>query len=227
MTRAVSPGSMCARPSLFRALAWLGAALAAPGLATADVIDQSYLPSTGQGYNLSASLNLPLGQEFTPTLTSLNFVDLDIGDASFPPGSGANFQVDIRAGSVTGTLLGSATASDAAGTNFAGTLGILTRFTFASPVALTPGQVYVIDAFQIAPLLSSNANFLLYGGPLSASTYPGGRAIVAGSPVAAFDFAFREGQTAVPEPSSLALAAIGLGGAGAVAFRRRRAAAAG
>jgi hypothetical protein len=210
--------------------ACLAVTLAASGTAAADLIDQSYLPTTGQGFNLEASENLPLGQEFQPTLGSLNFVDLWIGDAGTNASIGANVQVNIRAGTITGAILGTSTAHVPDNLNLGGGTA-LTRFLFASPVTLTPGSTYVIDASQIAPIVitppaDNNINFLWYGGPLNASTYPNGRAIVSGTPQPNFDFGFQEGLTsaAVPEPSFLALAAFGAGVVGLTARLRRRAA---
>lgn len=219
------------RAALARSLARLGLALALALAASAttrgDIIDQAYTPNpaSGQGFNVGSAINQPLGQSFTPTLTSLNFADLRIGDASSPPGTAAQVEVEIRQGSITGTVLGTATTTIPAGTNPAGTLPTLTRFLFSGPIALTPGSTYVIEAFQIPPMTGSNANFLWYGGPLTASTYPGGTAIVGGVAQPAFDFAFQEG-VAVPEPSSLVLATLGAAGFGLVARRglRRRSA---
>jgi hypothetical protein len=54
----------------------------------------------------SASENLRIAQEFTPTFNSLNFVDLYIGDAGGDIGPGASFKVVIHSGSITGTVLG-------------------------------------------------------------------------------------------------------------------------
>lgn len=191
--------------------------------ARADVVDQSYIPVTGQGFNTGSSSNRPLGQEFTPTLGSLDFVDLYIGDAGSDAGPGATFLLNIRAGSILGAILGTSNSVFVADNTNLGVGSyanfIVTRFTFASPVALTPGATGVIEIVQQSP----PANFAAYGGPLSASTYAGGRAIVGGLPQANFDFAFREGLTtaAIPEPSPLALAAVLASAGGACVVRRR------
>jgi hypothetical protein len=204
-------------------VALLGSAL---GSARGDVIDQSYLPTTGQGFNVSASVNLPLGQEFTPTLSSLNFVDMFIGDAGSDVGPGASFRVLIHSSTITGTVLGTSnTVGVADNTNLGvGNYAnfIVTRFTFASSVFLTPGQLAVIEVQQQGTIVPGNSNFLAYGGPLNSSTYAGGRGIVNGAAQANFDFAFREGVlTAVPEPTSIVLCGLGLAGVGLVGWRRR------
>jgi hypothetical protein len=183
-----------------------------------DIIDQSYIPVTGQGFNTSFSGNLPIGQEFTPALSSLNFVDLFIGDAGSDIGPGASFQVVIHSGTIGGSVLGTSTTSFVAdNTNLGVGLYanfIITRFAFSAPVTLVPGSLDVIEFKQLAPILTGNFNFLAYGGPLNGSTYAGGKGIVNGSEMAGFDFAFREGITStVPEPSTAIVAMLG-----AVAF---------
>jgi hypothetical protein len=116
----------------------LGSALAFALVLTATapargslVVDQSYLPfqSAGEAYNLSYSGNLPLGQQFVPTLNSLSFVNLWIEDAGTNAGDPATIQVNIRSSSITGTLLGSSTAVVPAGTNTGGG-NTLTGFSF-------------------------------------------------------------------------------------------------
>jgi len=74
-----------------------------------------------------------LGQEFKPTLDSLNFVDLF--HVSSPVRATANFMVNIHEGAITGTLLGGSSLL---------TLGpelAPARFSFSDPVALIPGQL--------------------------------------------------------------------------------------
>jgi hypothetical protein len=197
--------------------------------ALGDMIDQSYVPVTGQEFNTSSSGNLPLGQEFTPTFKSVDFVNLFLQDAGSDIGPGTSFKVNIRSGSITGTILGT---SDTVSVPDNLNLGIglyadftVTKFDFASPVALTPGQVYVIDIVQLPPIVTGNFNFAAGGGGLNNSTYAGGRGIVNGSPLANYDFAFQEGLRSVPEPGSLALCSLGLGlaAAGCRASRRRAA----
>jgi hypothetical protein len=201
------------------------------GPTRAETIDQEYLPVTGQGYNTGVSSNLPIGQEFTPTLDALDFVDLFIGDAGSDAGPGASFEVNIRGGSIGGTILGTSNVAFVAdGTNTGVGLYadfVVTRFTFDAPVALTPGLVAVIEVVQLGPIMPSNGNFIVYGGPLSGSTYAGGRAIIDGAAVSGFDFAFREGINAavIPEPSTLALCGpvVLMGLAGWRSIRRRAA----
>jgi len=158
---------------------------------------------------------------------SVSFVDLLIDDAA-TGGSGnpANVQVNIRAGSITGTILGSSTATVPPGTNTGGGTK-LTDFSFATPIALTPGSTYVIETFQTAPIIitppsQSNINYLWCGGPIGSSTYPNGDAYISGKLQTGFDFAFQEGINSVPEPTSLVLVALGVGGVLLSAGLRRR-----
>ncbi len=197
--------------------------------ARADIIDQSYVPVTGEEFNTSDSGNLPLGQSFTPTLGSVDFVKLYLQDAGSDVGPGTSFEITIRAGTIGGTILG---ASNVVSVPDNLNLGIglyadftTTRFDFAASVALTPGQLYVIDVIQLPPIVTGNLNFGAGGGPLNNSTYAGGTAIVNGVALPNFDFAFQEGVVnAVPEPASIAQCVLGFAGLGLGLVARRRAA---
>src|SRR4029077_2694294 len=102
---------------------------------TGVTTDQACSAAPWQNYNTSYSGNLPLGQEFKPSLSSLSFVDLVIADAGSDIGPGANFLVKIHAGTITGAVLGtSATVFVADNTNITGTSNY-THFTFSSPIA--------------------------------------------------------------------------------------------
>jgi hypothetical protein len=196
-----------------------------------DTIDQSYIPITGEGFNTSASSNLPIGQEFTPTLNSLSFVNLYIGDAGSDIGPGASFEVIIHSGSITGTVLGTSdTVFIPDNTNLGVGLYadfIVTKFTFAAPVSLVPNSLDVIEFVQLPPIVTGNDNFIAYGGPLPGSTYPGGQGVVNGAPETGYDFAFSEGVlgSAVPEPSTFVLGVIGAAGVVGGLLRRKRTAA--
>jgi FIMAH domain-containing protein len=171
------------RPAL--ALAALASLCLAALPAPAQTVDQQQ--TDGGGFGSSILYAGPLGQEFTPTLDALNFVDLLIADAELD-GAGATISVNIREDSITGTLLGSSlpvSLPDGFGVSEISP-GAEVRFVFATPVALTPGNRYVIEITQ-----SAGGNFFARGS--YPDPYSGGRAIFQGLPAALDDFFFREG----------------------------------
>src|SRR5262249_2948251 len=161
--------------------------------------DQSNTPSPYQTYSTSYGPGLPIGQEFKPAFSSLDFVDLFIEDHGSDTGPGANFTVNIRANTITGTVLGSASAFVADNTNLGGG-NTYTHFSFSSSVALTPGATYIIDVVQNGPIVTGNSVFSLDGdNPNGTDLYTAGRAIIGGAPVTNnFDFNFREGTSSTP-----------------------------
>jgi hypothetical protein len=195
-----------------------------------QVIDQSYLPfHPSSGFDEVYSLtplgpvsNLPLGQQFVPTLTSMNFLDLWIEDAASDDPATATIQVNIRATSISGTILGTATAVAPAEINLSGGT-TLTEFDFSSPISLTRGATYVIQAAEINAT-TENRSFGWVGGPLGNSTYAPGEAYINGTLQPTFDFAFEEGTQSVPAPSSWLMAAMAVIASAGCVLKRRRAA---
>jgi hypothetical protein len=149
----------------------------------------------------------PLGQSFTPSLSTVGFVRLRLADGSFD-GLGATVHVNLLENSITGNILaasGSFSMPDGFGIGF----NRYVDFFFASPISVTPGVSYF---FQ--PVVDS-------GGPWSVGAhngfgYSGGTAFVQGQPAGSDDLWFREG-IVVPEPGTWALLLLGLG---ALAWRR-------
>lgn len=182
------------------------------------IIDQEQ--DLSGGFGSSITFFAPIGQEFTPTLGALSFVDLffeDVGGSS-----GVEVVVNIRELSITGTILGTSTLRSLPD-GFDGEA----RFLFASDVPLTPGVLHVIEVEHVL-----GDSFHLRGaGPISnPNPYSGGSFIGLGTPNAQLDAFFRTGLdvsvTAVPEPSTLTMAACGgLIGFGAWLRTRRRASA--
>src|SRR5262249_27751219 len=145
----------------------------------------------------------PLGQSFTPGLTAVGFIRLDLFDAVNNNGKGAIVYVNMRADSINGTILGSSipvSLPDGFGVNGGG----FTDFLFPIPVAVTPGTTYY---FELAAQSGSDVwgvrRFLL------GTDYPGGTEYLSGLP-GIDDLWFREGIVA-PEPSSAALLLLGGG----------------
>jgi hypothetical protein len=187
-------------------------AVASVGSLRADlIIDQQYTARPNLGTNQSVSFFQPFGQSFTPSLASLNIVQLHLSEAVPGPDlDGGTFAVRIReGGNATGAVLGTSTAemlpygfgtsADDFGYGFPFG-GSLVQFDFATPMALDPGALYSIELVDL-----SQAQFLVYG--TQPGGYPGGTAIT-GFPFPPVDFFFREGINTVPEPGTLGLFGI-------------------
>jgi hypothetical protein len=124
-------------------------------------------------------------------------MSLALGDTTFNS-LGATVYVNLRADSISGSILGSTDPVFMAD-GFVG----YPNFIFSSPVTVTPGTVYY---FQ--PVVQSGD---LWGiTAYNAYNYSGGTAYSQGAAVPAFDLWFREG-IVVPEPSGAFLVLVGIG----------------
>lgn len=139
----------------------------------------------------------PLGQSFTPSLSGIGFVQLKLYDNNPANGLGAALYVNLRAGSITGSLLG---VTDVVGlTNgFAGVV----NFIFANQADLTPGTTYYLE-----PVVQSGDQWKI---DVNEYNYPGGTTISQGSAIPGSDLWFREG-IIVPEPSVVSLFSLAAG----------------
>ena len=153
------------------------------------------IPAFGSGPTIQQLL-APYGQSFTPTLTSMGFIRLNLNDHNPGNGLGATLQVNIIRDSISGAVISSSTpqvlADSAAGP---------VTFTFPTPVALTPGILYYFRPI----VLSGDA----WGVEVSEFNYPGGMSFFGGQPLPGGDYWFREG-VIVPEPSSVVLILVGI-----------------
>lgn len=117
----------------------------------------------------------PLGQSFTPTLTSLNFVNL------LTENGRATVAVNIRLGSISGPILGTSQP-----TVIPFSLApSFSSFRFSKPVPLIPGKLYVIEPFVVSGhtlVVSTNSN-----------NYVGGNQILRGVAQTNNDLWFQEG----------------------------------
>jgi hypothetical protein len=155
---------------------------------------QSVFNDTTLGETASGIMaNQPMGQSFTPSLSSVDFIRLQLYEGNSGTGPGTGVYLNLRSGSITGPIVSSTAPVFLAN----GWLAAYVTFTFPTPVPVTPGVTYY---FQ--PIVQS--------GDWSVGTYnpgynyPGGTAIGRGIPNPASDLLFREG-IIVPEPSSASL----------------------
>jgi hypothetical protein len=168
-------------------------------------IDQISEGNPFGSYGIDVQTGDTIGQEFTPTASALDVVEIGLGPHT--PGS-VGVRVNIRQGSLSGAIVG---------TSLLATIPTTPQpapkyhFDFASPVPLVPGKVYVIQPVLAPP------NVQLAFAYLDSPLYAGGRAIVHGAIRDDVDMVFRTGLS-IPEPSA---AVLGLVGASAL-FRRGR-----
>jgi hypothetical protein len=169
----------------------------------------------GPGSSAPISQFAPVGQSFTPSLSSVGFVRLWNADLKPGTGLGADIYVNLRSGSITGPVIGTSDTIDFPPFVFGNTnqgFAAFTNFVFSTPVTVTPGTQYFLQVVE-----ASGGDWTI-GAP-KAYGYMGGDAIVDGIVETSVDFWFGEGIIQAPEPSSLALMAIS---GGVVAFWRRR-----
>jgi PEP-CTERM motif len=179
----------------------------------------AYESAPGSGEN---SVVLPTsglsGQFFTPTLSSVGFVQCRLYDLNPGNSLGAILSISLWAGSLTaGTLLGSTdpvSVSDGFGFAEPDNFNGFVTFSFSTPVSVTPGTTYY---FEVA-LQSGSDEVALLGNYYN---YAGGTAFYNGqlSPFTGYDLWFGEGIYAVPEPSPAWL--ILFGGGVLIYFRRK------
>ncbi len=155
------------------------------------------LPQPGQGSPIQYG-QPGFGQAFTPTLTSVDFIRLNLDDHTPANGIGATLLINLRSGSITGALM-AATSPVNLADGFAGTV----NFFFPSSVALNPGTRYYFE-----PVVESGDLWNIIIVP--DTYYPGGPLYSHGQAYPFTALWFREG-TYVPEPSPTALVLVAAG----------------
>jgi hypothetical protein len=194
----------------FLAALVLLAALCAAGQGTTLLYDQQSSTLEGNYGNgvgpVFQNLLPTTGQAFTPALSAIDFIKLEINDASATNTLGSTWFLNLRSTSITGPILGT-TASVALPGGSSGAAS----FLFPNTIALTPGTQYFFDVNTpdggTWHVLFSGYNYL-GGNGWSTGHESGG------------DYWFREG-IIVPEPSSAALLVVGGGGVWLVRRRMR------
>jgi hypothetical protein len=151
--------------------------------------------------------NQPLGQSFTPTLSSVTFVTFWFFDAVDT--SGGTVYVNLRSTSITGPILGSSTPVFIYITP--AYADVFQTFYFPTAISVTPGVQYF---FQ--PIDQSGDTI---GAINSEGTYRGGNQIIGGVVRPNYDYWFQEGIVAAPEPSPSLLLLVG---SGILFYARRR-----
>ena len=129
----------------------------------------------------------PVGQEFVPTVSQLNVVELYLNSQS--PGTIGIALVQIREGTITGPILG---VSETFEVEPVAVPLTLSRFDFPTPVTLTPGSIHVIE------VVATFGNMGVFHCGVG-DTYPDGASIFFGNLNLDHDLWFREGfDAAVP-----------------------------
>ena len=166
----------------FSYLLALVVALGATDVVRADsfVVDQRNEPDLWTQYSISSFT--PIGPEFTPQLSKLTTVELWI--ASQNGRGSADVTVRVWRGAVSTTLLGESEPSTIADGHDAPV-----RFTFLTPVDLTPGEVHVLEVVR-----TQGPGNVLWSGDKDDS-YAGGRPLLGGNFIVG-DFWFRTGADA-------------------------------
>jgi hypothetical protein len=147
--------------------------------------------------------NAPIGQSFTPTLSAVGFIRLNLSDRVLNNGNGATIYLNLRASSITGPILASSTPVSMPD-GFVSQYASYPTFFFEVPVVVTPGTTYYFDLVAEPGSDTWAVVRYIYG-----TDYVGGTDFISGQP-GHDDLWFREG-IVVPEPCSAALLLFGGG----------------
>ncbi len=180
-------------------------------LAASRLFAQGTMLVDQQSFDLAtatANININgIGQSFTPSLSSVDYVQFGVFDIS--PGS--SMFVNLRQNSLSGTIIGT-TATESVPLNN----GLLeTTFLFSTRVILTPGTEYFFEPVVVVNATQINIEI---SNPLSSNPYSGGSALHGNAP-GNYSLWFSEG-ILVPEPSTWTV--FGLGAAALLLVGKRR-----
>ena len=166
-----------------------------------STIEGNYGHGTGPSFGIMS----PTGQGFTPTLSAIDFIKLEINDASATGAVPSTWSVGLHSTSIIGPLLGSVSVT------IPGAYSGAASFIFPNTIPLTPGTEYWFDINTA----DGGAWHILF----DSFNYQGGNAWVRGGDYLAGDYWFREG-IIVPEPSCAAL--LVLGGCSLLWFKNKK-----
>jgi hypothetical protein len=175
------------------------------------VYDQQSVPSdsTYTEGGVANILDVSVGQSFTPSLSTVGFIRLNIGGGGYIGGPSATFYVNLLLDSINGPILGSTDS-----VTFLPWYSAPSTFFFSTPVTVTPGDTYY---FRVVEENGDDSWGIIYDSDWYRYPYPAGNAYFNGVVAPYWDLWFREG-IVVPEPSS---ALLFLAGFGALAIFRR------
>lgn len=128
-------------------LFWHIALLQAPGQGTFVYDQQSsttegfFPPASGAGIQQYA----PVGQSFTPSLSAVGFIRLELADENPGNGLGGMLFVNLRMSGISGAIL-----STAAPVFLPDGYNGPANFFFGAPVAVTPGVTYYFDVAALS-----------------------------------------------------------------------------
>ena len=112
-----------------------------------DPLDQRNDPAASTSYSTGVSGN-SMFQSFTPTVSQLVAVELRLKSGGGFPAEGVNTNVNIRSGSPAGPVLGSSTTFVPSATGMD-----LVHFAFDTPIAMVPGETYLIEWYPATPII--------------------------------------------------------------------------
>ncbi len=178
------------------------------------VTDQQQPNYTSGGGAIAPSWTA-FGQSFTPTLNSIQWAAFTLQNQS-SPFAPINLSLSILDGQVGGNGLGGTVLATSPTVSLTSTSLATLVFQLSSPLALTPGNQYVLEV----NILTQNEGLgWEQGGP-----YSGGQMLQSPYPTSLLtgqQYVFSEGIiTAAPEPCTLALAGLGI--LSLLRFRRRK-----
>ena len=175
------PSSPRARVLTIAALVAVGIGVRTEVSAHTFIVDQANEPGVTVRDGIVIPVGGPVGQEFVPTMSSLDVVEVQLHASDDEP---STVFVRIHAGGIAGPVLGVSGSVELSGTDTR-----VVHFDFPAPVALTPSSVHVLEVVH-----ESGADVGV--GFIPEDTYSEGKAVFFGVLQPHNDLWFREGPVA-------------------------------